>query len=160
MTIKIFASLLRPFIKFLTFLTPLFDLLARLWISYIFLLAGISKLENWNSTVLLFTYEYNVPLLSPHFAAVIGTIAEILLPILLTLGLGGRICIFVFFIYNLVAMASYPYLWTPDGQTGLFQHISWGLLLGLLMCHGPGKLSLDYLIRKKHGHHLEKKPIV
>jgi len=39
---------------------------------------------------------------------------------------------------------------------GLDQHINWGLLLALLMCHGSGKLSIDYWLRKKHGHTLQK----
>lgn len=157
MAVRILASLLRPFIALLIYLTPLFDLLARLWISYIFFLAGLTKIQEWSSTVLLFTYEYHVPLLPPTIAAIFGTVAELVLPVLLALGLGGRVVIFIFFVYNLVAMVSYPFLWTPDGSTGLKDHISWGLLLGLLMCHGPGKLSLDYLIRKKHGHHLDKR---
>lgn len=149
-------ALLRHFINSLIFITPLFDLLARIWISYIFILAGLNKVEHWNSTILLFTYEYHVPIISAYLAAVLATIAELTLPFFLVLGLGGRIFIFIFFIYNLIAMISYPYLWTPDGQTGLYQHISWGLLLGLLMCHGPGKLSIDYIIRKKYGHYFEK----
>lgn len=154
MAIRVFASVLRPFIAFLIFLTPLFDLLARLWISYVFLLSGLSKVENWQSTIMLFTYEYHVPLLSPYAATVLGTIAEFVLPVLLTLGLGGRVVIFIFFVYNLIAMFSYPFLFTANGQAGLYQHITWGLLLGLLMCHGPGTLSLDSLINRKHGHHL------
>lgn len=156
MQVHVFATILKPFIRFLKSLTPFFDLLARIWISYIFLMAGINKVQNWDSTILLFTYEYHVPLLSPYVATVLGTAAELILPILLVLGLGGRICIFIFFVYNLITMISYPFLWTPDGQSGLYQHISWGLLLGLLMSHGPGLLSLDYWIHKKHGHHLSR----
>lgn len=156
MAVRFFATLLRPFLRTLDFLTPLGDLLARLWVGYIFFMAGLSKISAWDSTVMLFSYVYHVPLLSPYVAAVLGTVAELILPILLVLGLGGRIWIFVFFIYNIIAMISYPFLWTPDGQTGLSQHISWGLLLALLMFHGPGKLSLDYLIHKKYGHHVYK----
>ena len=99
----------------------------------------------------LFQYVFHVPLLSPTWAAVLGTGAELILPILIVIGLGGRISILIFFIYNLIAMISYPFLWTPDGAQALAQHINWGLLLGLLMCHGSGKLSLDYWIRKKYG---------
>lgn len=157
MAVRFFATILGPFLRTLDFLTPVGDLLARLWVGYIFFMAGLNKIETWDSTVMLFTYVYHVPLLSPYFAAVLGTVAELVLPILLVLGLGGRLCIFIFFIYNIVAMISYPFLWTPDGQSGLYQHISWGLLLALLMFHGPGKLSLDYLIRKEYGHHVYKK---
>ncbi len=156
--IRFFAIILRPFLKLLDFLTPLADLLARLWVSWIFFKAGLVKIQAWQPTVNLFTYEYHVPWLSPTAAAVLGTAAELILPILLVLGLGGRITIMIFFLYNIIAVISYNFLWTPEGWNGLAQHINWGLILALLMTHGPGKLSLDYWIRQRHGHHLEKKP--
>ncbi|WP_423063917.1 DoxX family protein [Candidiatus Paracoxiella cheracis] len=155
--IRILAIILKPFLKLLDFLTPLADLLARLWISWMFFQAGLVKIQAWQSTVNLFTYEYSVPLLPPTTAAIIGTVLELVLPVLLVLGLGGRITILIFFLYNIVAAASYHYLWTPMGWSGLSQHINWGLLLALLMTHGPGKLSLDYWIRREYGHHLENK---
>ena len=153
--IKTIAIIIKPFLKLLDFLTPLGDLLARVWIAWIFLKAGLVKIQSWQVTIMLFTNEYHVPFLSAKMAAIIGTGAEIILPILLVLGLGGRITIFIFFVYNAVAAFSYPHLWTPDGALGLDQHINWGLLLALLMFHGSGKLSLDYWIRKRHGHHLQ-----
>ncbi len=155
MLVKFFAPIVRPWIKAMEFLTPFGDLLARLWIADIFFKAGLNKIQTWSTTVTLFTYEYHVPLLSPETAAIIGTGAELVLPVLLVLGLGGRFCILLFFIYNAVAAISYPFLWTPEGQVGLDQHINWGLLIMMLMFHGSGKLSLDYLIRKYYGHHLK-----
>jgi putative oxidoreductase len=157
MVTRVFAGILHLFSLAMDFLTPIFDLLARIWVAYMFFLSGLSKIQTWESTVLLFTYQYHVPLLPPYLAALLGTAAELILPILLVLGLGGRITIFIFFIYNLIAMFSYPFLWTADGRIGLYQHVYWGLLLGLLMCHGPGKLSLDYLIQKIYGYWPEKK---
>lgn len=154
MPVRIVATIISPILKVLDFLTPVGDLLARAWIAYIFFTAGLVKLESWNATVALFTYEYHVPLLSPLIAAVLGTAAEIILPILLLIGFGGRLMILIFFIYNFIAMTSYHFLWTPEGYAGLQQHINWGLLLALLMFHGPGKLSVDYWIRSRHGHHL------
>jgi putative oxidoreductase len=154
-TVRIFARFIRPFIKSLEFLTPLGDLIVRIWIASIFFKSGLLKLQSWSTTVALFTYEYHVPLLSPHTAAVIGTAAELILPILLVLGLGGRFCILIFFIYNALAAFSYPFLWTPQGSMGLQEHINWGLLIMMLMLHGPGKWSLDNWIRQRHGHHLE-----
>lgn len=156
--IKIIAKIVKPFLRTFDFLRPLGDLLARIWVAQIFFKAGLVKIQAWTSTLMLFRYEYKVPFLPPDWAAVIGTGAEIILPILLVLGLGGRIMVFIFFVYNAVAVISYPYLWTPDGAQGLAQHISWGCLLMLLMFHRPDKLSLDYWIRKYHGHHLENKP--
>lgn len=154
MSIKLIARIIRPFLQVFDFLTPLGDLLARLWVAQIFFLAGLTKLQSWSTTLALFEYEYHVPLLSPSVAAVLGTSAELILPVMLILGLGGRLTIFIFFIYNAIAVISYPFLWTQEGIAGLHQHIEWGLLLMLLMFHGSGKLSLDYWLRKRHGHHL------
>lgn len=142
--------IVRPLIKLLDELVPLGNLGARLWISWIFFTAGLSKLVAWQTTVLLFQYEYHVPWVSPVVAAIFGTAAELILPILLVVGLGGRIVISIFFIYNLVCMISYPFLWTPDGAAGLAQHINWGILLGLLMLYGPSKFSLDHIILRWH----------
>lgn len=97
---------------------------------------------------MLFTYVYHVPLLPPYFAAVLGTTAEIVLPSLIILGLGGRIIIALLFIFNITAVISYPFLWTTDGAAGLNQHINWGCVLGLLMCHGAGSFSIDKLLTK------------
>lgn len=151
-----FAKIIRPFIRLFEFLTPVGDLLARVWVAQIFFSAGLVKIQAWQSTLLLFKYQYTVPFLSPEVAAIIGTAAELILPVLLVLGFGGRFMIMIFFVYNIVAVISYPFLWTADGASGLAQHVNWGLLLMMLMFHGPGKLSIDYLIRKYHGHHLKK----
>ncbi len=152
--IRFIGRLIRPFLWSLDYLRPLADLVARCWVAWIFFKAGLVKIQAWQATINLFTYQYQVPLLSPGVAAALGTAAELILPVLLTIGLGGRIMIFIFFVYNIIAVASYHFLWTPDGWDGLAQHINWGILLALLMTHGPGKLSLDHWIRRHHGHHL------
>ena len=88
-------------------------------------------------------------------AAVLGTIAELVLPVLLVLRLGGPLMILIFFFYNAIVAISYPFLWTPEGTASLDQHINWALLLAMLMTHGSGKWSLDAWLRRRFGHHLE-----
>jgi len=151
------ASIIRPFVRVFNFFAPVGDLLARIWVAQIFFMSGLVKIQAWQSTMMLFQHVYHVPLLPPQVAAVMATAAELILPVFLVLGLGGRFLIFIFFIYNGIAAISYPFLWTAEGAMGLAQHINWALLLLLLMFHGSGKLSLDYLIHKFHGHHLEPK---
>lgn len=153
--IKSISAIIRPFINAFNALIPAGDLIARLWVAQIFFLSGLIKIESWQATQMLFEHVYQVPFLSPYAAAVLGTAAEIILPIMLVLGLGGRFLIFIFFCYNAICTLSYHFLWTPDGMAGLEQHINWGLLLMLMMFHGSGKWSLDYLIHKFHGHHLK-----
>lgn len=143
--------IVRFILKILDFLTPFVDLIVRCAVAWDFFKSGWLKITSWQSTLLLFQNEFHVPLLNPHVAAVLGTGAELILPVLLVLGLGGRISILVLFIFNVIAAISYPFLWTPAGAQGLQQHIVWAMLLGLLMCHGSGKISIDYWIRKKHG---------
>lgn len=138
------------------FLTPMGPLLVRWWLAYIFFAAGIVKLESWSSTLALFNYEYHVPFLSAQTAAIIATTIELAWSALLVLGLGGRFMYFVLFVYNLVAVLSYPFLLTAAGFVGLQQHINWGLLLMLMMFYGSGKLSLDYWLAKKWHQHTDK----
>jgi putative oxidoreductase len=155
MSIPKIATVISPFIRVFNWLSPFGDFAARLWVAQIFFMSGLVKLQAWQSTKMLFAHVYDVPLLPPNFAAILGTTLELLLPILLVLGLGGRFVILIFFLYNAVCAISYPFLWTAAGAAGLSQHINWGLLLMMLMFHGSGKISLDYWIRERHGHHLD-----
>lgn len=149
------AAIIRPLLRAFEHLSPFGDLIVRIWVAQVFFMSGLVKIQSWQSTLMLFSHVYTVPFLSPYVAAILGTAAELILPILLLLGLGGRFVILIFFIYNAICAISYPFLWTAEGAAGLSQHINWALLLMLLMFHGSGKLSLDYLIRKIHGYHLE-----
>lgn len=149
------AAIIRPLFHAFDHLSPVGDLIVRIWVAQVFFMSGLVKIQSWQSTLMLFSHVYTVPFLPSYVAAVLATAAELILPVLLVLGLGGRFVILIFFIYNAICAISYPFLWTAEGAAGLSQHINWGLLLMFLMLHGPGKISLDYLIRKIHGHHLE-----
>lgn len=145
--IHFIAKIAHPFFVLLDGLTPVIALIARCWIGYTFLKSGLLKLANWNLTIGLFAYEFKTPFLSPEVAAILGTTAEITLPIFLILGFGSRLMIVVFFLFNLMTAISYPALWKPEGFAGLVQHVNWGIILGLLMCYGYGALSLDRLLQ-------------
>ena len=56
-------------IKGLDFLSPAADLAARLWLADVFWKSGLTKIANWQTTQMLFNFEYHVPLLSPNVAA-------------------------------------------------------------------------------------------
>lgn len=144
---KVLITGWRWFNQTLIFFIPLADLLARIWVAKAFWYSAQVKIQSWTSTVMLFRHEYVVPLLPPYWAALIGTIVELLAPIFLVLGLGGRLPAFVLFIFNIVAVISYPFLWTPDGAEGFEDHVAWGVVLMLLMCYGSGKLSLDQALK-------------
>ena len=128
-------------------LSPASDLLIRLWIANIFWKAGTVKLASWDSTLYLFEYEYAVPFIPPEIAAYLGTGVELSMPILLALGLATRFSALVLFVFNIIAVISYPTL----NEIGIKDHQYWGLLLLLPLFHGAGKLSLDYLVEKFFG---------
>ena len=133
--------------KGLDFMTPLGDLAIRLWAANVFWKSGMVKFQSFDSTLLLFQYEYSVPLLPPDVAAYLSTFSELFFSALLALGLGGRLGAAMLFLVNIVAVISYPEL-TDAGRE---QHYLWGLLLLACLLHGPGKLSIDHLIASKLG---------
>lgn len=123
-------------------LQPLAALLARLYVAQVFFLAGLTKLRDWETTLFLFTDEYKVPLLPPAVAAVMGTGGELVLPVLLVLGLGGRFAALGLSVMNVVAVVSLSEI----APAALQQHILWGTLLAALAIHGPGTWSVDRLV--------------
>ena len=124
---------------------PVVDLAVRLWVAAVFFQSGLVKIQSWDTTLLLFEYEYQTPLLPPELAAYMGTAAELGLPVFLALGLGGRLAAAALFAVNIVAVISYPAL----SDIGLEHHKYWGLLLLVTLLHGPGKLSIDHFLRKR-----------
>lgn len=128
----------------LEFLSPLLDLGLRALVASVFFQSGLTKIASWETTLLLFESEYAVPFLPPMLAAYLGTAAELTLPVLLLFGFGSRLAAFGLFIFNIIAVVSYPDL----SEAGLKDHQYWGLLLLVTLFHGPGKLSLDYLLHR------------
>ena len=127
-------------------LTPVLDLGIRVLVGMVFFQSGLTKIASWSATVSLFEDgTYVVPFLPPALAAYLGTAAELGLPVLLVLGLGGRFAAFALFIFNIIAVVSYPDL----SEVGLKDHQYWGVLLLVTLLHGPGKLSIDHFIRRK-----------
>jgi putative oxidoreductase len=132
-------------VRVLEWLQPAFVLAVRLYVASVFFKSGLTKIASMDSTILLFTHEYQVPLLSPEIAAYLGTAAELVLPVMLALGLGGRFAAAALFAFNIVAVISYPDL----NEVGVMQHQYWGVLLLIPLLYGPGKLSIDWIVRRR-----------
>jgi putative oxidoreductase len=120
---------------------PLAAVAARVYLAQVFFLSGLTKIRDWETTLLLFTEEYKVPLLSPQLAAISGTAGELVLPVLLPLGLAGRFSALGLSVVNVVAVVSLAEI----APAALQQHITWGVLLAALAIHGVGKWSVDCL---------------
>src|SRR4051812_24815208 len=99
-----YSNVLRLFARYLNFLQAPFAFFTRVWVSWQFLKSGWLKITDWEQTVGLFEVEYHVPLLSPPVAAVVGAFGELTFPVLLILGLGGRLAPLGLFAVNAMAV--------------------------------------------------------
>lgn len=121
------------------YLAPFYMLFIRLWMAQIFFSAGLTKIESFENTVLLFEYEYMVPMLPPALAAFLATFFEILCPILIAAGLFTRLATVPLIAMTLVIQFTY---------LDHIDHLYWIILLGMIALRGPGVLSLDWLFSR------------
>ena len=128
-------------------LSAVLDIALRIWIARVFFMSGLTKIQTWDTTLMLFEYEYSVPVIPFQLAAYMATAGELMLPVLLVLGLFTRFGLAGLFVLNLVAAISYPDI----SPAGIQQHIMWGLMMVVLLIHGPKLFSVDYWLDKRYG---------
>ena len=116
----------------------------RFALATVFWNAAMTKLADWNTTISLFTNDYQVPLLPPEIAAYMGASMELTTPVLLVLGLFTRAAALVLLgMTAVIEIFIYPLAWPT--------HIQWAAMLLILLCRGAGKLSLDELVWHRFG---------
>ncbi len=115
-------------------------LMLRVFPALVFWQSGRTKVEGFSikpSTWFLFEQEYALPIIPSDVAAVMATVAEHLLPLLLVLGLMTRLSAL-----GLLAMTAviqvfvYPDAWITHGL--------WAAPLLAVAARGPGRWSLDH----------------
>jgi len=134
--------------------------IARFSIAAVFWRSGQTKVEGFavdlvsgtfvydnphlaDSTVPLFSSEYALPLIPPETAAYLATFSEHVFPVLILLGLATR-----FSALALLGMTLTIQLFVyPDAYP---VHGTWAAILLLLMARGPGVLSIDHLLARRH----------
>jgi putative oxidoreductase len=111
----------------------------RVGAAAVFWLSAQSHLANWDTTLELFSDEYKVPLLPPDIAAYMAVAIEATTPFLLVAGLLTRVAALVLLgMTTVIEVFVYPQAWPT--------HIQWAAMLLMLLCRGPCKISVDYLI--------------
>lgn len=117
-------------------------LMLRVFPALVFWQSGQTKVEGFwikDSTWFLFEHEYALPIIPYQAAAVMATVAEHLLPVLLILGLFTRLSAL-----GLVAMTAviqifvYPDAWMTHGL--------WAAPLLAVVARGPGRWSVDHAL--------------
>ena len=110
-----------------------------------FFSSGLTKLNNWDSTLFLFEEEYHVPLLPYELAAYLGTAAEIILPLLLMAGLTSRLSALGLFFVNIVAVISLEDI----AAAAYAQHVLWGMLLLQVVIFSGGRFAFDHMVKRQ-----------
>ena len=135
----------RRIIEKVSMLEPVALLAARFYVGWAFFSSGLTKLNNWDSTLFLFEEEYHVPLLPYALAAYLGTAAEIILPLLLMAGLASRVSALGLFFVNIVAVISLEDI----AAAAYAQHVLWGTLLLQVVIFSGGRFAFDYMVKRK-----------
>jgi putative oxidoreductase len=129
-----------------------FALATRVYVAWQFFKSGLLKIASWESTLGLFRDEYRVPLLPPELAAVAGTAGELFFPVLVALGLFGRIGAVGLSAVNVLAVVSYAHVLFSEGfEAAIGQHYLWGFMLAMLAIYGPGGWSVDRWLAPRLG---------
>lgn len=116
----------------------------RLAVATVFWDSAMTKLANWNTAVALFLDEYKVPVIPPEAAAYIAVSIELTTPVLLVLGLLTRPAALILLgLTAVIELFVYPLAWPT--------HIQWAAMLLVLLCRGPGKLSVDHALWRRFG---------
>jgi len=96
-----------------------------------------------DSALALFKEEYRLPLISPEIAAPMAAFAEHALPLLILLGLGTRFSALGLLVMTLVIQVFvYPGAYPTHGV--------WATVLLYLIARGPGVISVDHLLARRH----------
>ena len=115
-------------------------LLLRVFPALVFWQSGQTKVEGFSikdSTWFLFEHEYALPLIPHEVAAVMATVAEHLLPILLILGLFTRLsALGLLGMTAVIQIFVYSDAWMTHGL--------WAAPLLAVVARGPGRWSVDH----------------
>lgn len=94
-----------------------------------------------SSVVELFRNEYQLPIVSAEFAAIMSAVAEHLFPILILIGLATRFSALALLGMTIIIQV-FVY---PDAYP---THGVWAAVLLFLIARGPGILSVDHVVAK------------
>jgi putative oxidoreductase len=130
------------------------QLVLRFGLAVPFWRSGVNKWDGFlqlnDVAVLLFSSEFQLhlpggpyPFPAPAVMAFAAGSAEILLPIFLVLGLATR-----FAALGLLVMTLVVQLTVPDGWP---LHVTWAAMALGVMAWGPGRMSLDHLLKERNG---------
>ena len=122
-------------------------LAARIFPAVVFWQSARTKVDGFaikDSTWFLFENIYALPLIPSAWAAVLATVAEHVLPVLLVLGLLSRLSALGLLVMTaVIQIFVFPEVWVTHGL--------WATALLAVVVMGPGRLSADRVLGLDHG---------
>jgi putative oxidoreductase len=117
-------------------------LAARVFPAVVFWQSARTKVDGFSikdSTYFLFEHVYALPLIPHALAAVLATVGEHVLPVLLIFGVFARFAALGLLIMTaVIQIFVFPDAWVTHGL--------WAAALLVIVAQGPGRLSLDHLL--------------
>ena len=121
-------------------------LAARIFPAVVFWQSARTKVDGFtikDSTYFLFEQVYALPVFPPATAALLATVAEHLLPVLLVLGLFARVgALGLLVMTAVIQIFVFSEAWVTHGL--------WATALLVVLAQGPGRVSLDHLLGLDH----------
>lgn len=122
-------------------------LAARIFPAIVFWQSARTKVEGFSikdSTYFLFENVYALPVIPPAFAAVLATVAEHVLPVLLILGLMSRFAALGLLVMTaVIQIFVFPDAWVTHGL--------WAAAFLVVLAQGPGRISADHFLGLDRG---------
>ena len=113
----------------------------RVAVAMVFWNSAMAHLANWETTLELFDTDYRLPFLPPMPAAYLAVAIELVAPVLLVIGLLTRPTALVLLgMTGVIETFVYPLAWPT--------HIQWAAMMLVLLCRGPGALSIDAVVKR------------
>ena len=115
----------------------------------VFWYSARTKADGWliwqptSSAVALFEYEYEIPLVSPYWAASVSSVLEHICSVLVLVGLFTRWSAAILLAMTVVIALIYPSNWG--------EHLLWATCLMLLVKEGGGSIALDKYLAQRYG---------
>jgi putative oxidoreductase len=134
------ASVLAPPLLRIALAVPFFKSGLTKWDGFFSLSPTATFLFEDEFKLHIFGSAYNMP--APALLALVDSVAEIALPVLLVIGLATR-----FSAFGLLIMTGVIQLVVPEGWANF--HLPWAALAVAIIALGPGALSLDHLIKRQ-----------
>ena len=121
------------------------ELIGRIFISLIFLIAGVGKIFNYEGTI-----GYMESFGIPGYLLIPAIIIEILLPLLVIIGYKTKLAAIILALFSILLAVIFHTDFSNQMQlTAFLKNFAIGGGFLIIFVYGPNKYSIDYMLKSK-----------